>query len=123
MHVCWTDCQVIRKSSYKGAAETKHSLPVDCSSVLGTMLVLGCVLSTATLSTDAVQTCLSVFRSLEEHMCLSTTLDLLPHDAAFKVELRDGLVSTAQMKNVLRELKLPWCRPTCIYSLQPPPEN
>ena len=83
---------------------------MDCSTVLGTTMILACVLSTNTLSGSAIKSCVNVFESLEDHMKLNSSFNLLPHEPMFCVEIRDGLVATSAMKNILRELGLPWCR-------------
>ena len=88
-----------------------RSLPVDASTVLGTVLILGTLLPTSTLTGDAVKACAHVLECLEQHAQLSCTLHLLPHEPAFALKLENGLAETADVKKILRELQLPWCRP------------
>ena len=71
---------------------------------------MGSVLQTATLTADAVLSCLQVFESLERIMPEDRTIQVLPHDPMFVVEVRGGRAHTAQIRAILKELQLSWQR-------------
>lgn len=102
--------QVLRRPTYKGHVQSAVSLPVDGTTVLGAVLVLACVLPTATLTGDAVQSCWRVLQCLEAHMQLNVSLQLLPHEPVFSLKLENGMALTSDLKKILREIELPWCR-------------
>ena len=100
--------KVLRRPSYKGAVCLAETLPVDASSILGTVLVLACVLPTSTLTADAVATCQAVLKELEKHIPTDATFRMLPEDPLFVLQLRDGRVSADDLKQMMRTLGLSW---------------
>ena len=103
--------QVLRRPTYKGAVATETALPVDATTALGTVLVLGSVLATNNLSRDAVDACHAVMRELSRCANLNCCLNLLPFDPAFAINLESGAAKEQDIKNMFRELQLPWCKP------------
>ena len=107
---CLLETQVIRKPGYKGAVATVSSLPVDAATALGMIVVLACVLPTSTLTADAVKECLGVFEAMESKLDSQWSLQLLPHEPQFCLAISEGMASAADLKNMLKELALPWCK-------------
>ena len=113
MHITshvWVSREVVRRDTYKGAVSAEASLPVDATTVLGTVLVLASVLPTSTLSVDAVKTCYKILLELQSRMDPNAVVLLLPHQPVFALQLRDGKADLQNLKDVFRELGLPWCK-------------
>ena len=104
------DCQVLRRPSYKGGMGSDPSLPVDATSVLGTLLILACILPTSTLSANAVNDCLHILQVLEQAFPRDVTLGLLPHSDVFLLNVQAHRVRLEDVKMMIKELGLQWGR-------------
>ena len=101
--------QVARRPGYKGNVSGITALPVDACTVPGALIMMATVLPTASLAADALQECVTVLETLESHMQVNTTLQLLPADV-FAVQVRGNTMSLSSVKAVIHELGLTWAR-------------
>ena len=105
--------KVLRRPAYKGSMGTSASLPVDGTTVLGTVMVIACILPVATLSSSAVQECLQVLRVLERCLPDDIAFALLPHSETFLLRLSSRRVKLEDVRSMMRELGLQWGR-SCL---------
>ena len=105
------DIEVARRPTYKGAASSKCSLPLDATTVLGMIAVLGSILPATGLKQDAVQTCTSTLDALASFGTMNATVPLLPESHA-DLPVENNRVEVAKLNSLFSRLDLSPQRPT-----------
>ena len=94
--------QVLRRTAYKGGMKVAYTLPLDSASVVGLVLVLGCMLAAPALPSATVQMCRQIMLALEEQASPTTLTEitvLLPNRDTIKLDCN------SERRFPLKELK------------------
>jgi len=98
--------QVLRRSAYKGGMKVAYTLPLDSTSVVGLVLVLGCMLAAPALPATTVQTCKRIMMTLEEHASSLTEISVvLPDKKVIKLDCNsENRFSLKELKSLFKKM-------------------
>lgn len=104
-------CQVVRRNTYKGGLSAETSLPVDGTTVMGILVIVGSLLSAPGLPQKTLDACCSVLGAMEEKAALPDTLQLLPNARELCLHVSNNRVDLKSLKEALKKLEIAWSRP------------
>lgn len=104
--------KVVRRGSYKGAVEQcGPTLPMDCTSVPGMLLILCCFLTAKGLNPAQLEACEKTLTRLEHFACHTGTLKLLPHFKESWIKVDNNRILIDALLPTLKEVGITIKRP------------
>lgn len=95
--------------AYKGALASDASLPVDGSTVIGTVMIIGSLLCAPALPQRTLDSCVKVLSALESKVDLAP-MALLPHARDFILDVDKNKVDLKGLKGMIKTMGIPWTR-------------
>ena len=105
--------KVVRRYAYKGGLATHEALPVDATTVMGILLVMGSLLAAPGLPQKTLDQCVALLASMEEKSDLPLAWTLVPSNTTdgFTMEVNDNRISSKALRTMMQKLEIPWARP------------
>lgn len=106
-----SSAEVIRKGSYKGGlVVVERSFPVDATTVMGMLGMIGCMCKAVTLGNETIGCLRVMLETLEEHMCVHQVVRTIPNKPKYNVDIVHSKVKLRNMKTVFEKLDLNYSR-------------
>lgn len=112
-NVPWlTQSQVLRRHSYKGETKIVYSLPVDASSTIGFVGILGTILPAKSLTPEALQSCKVILQTLQGETTMHEISGPCPKSGAMiSIEANDqGLFLLKDLQSMFKQMGINFSR-------------
>ena len=94
----------MRRASYKGSVQTTRALPVDATTTMGIILVLGTILAARGLTPEALRQCAEIMQSLCEQATFHGPLLLIPEQLSLSLQSARGKVHKKDLVQLLKDI-------------------
>lgn len=100
----------MRRGSYKGAVSIERILPLDSSTCLGVVVMLGTLCKAVALKSESLTAIVSILETFEQHMCVTKVVEFIPQNQKYNIAIHRNMIQPKALKALFNKLQLNFTR-------------